>query len=108
MTSGWSASDAAAEIEPSQSDARSVPSGEPNRSALPVSASPSASHQRPAAARPARRAGVGASAAMPTKAGASAIVPSSGASTGTDHSRPARGSRNGTGAAAAASTSAVP
>ena len=70
--------------------------------------SPSASHQSPAAARPARRAGVGASAAMPMKAGASAIVPSSGATTGTDHRRPARGRRNGTGAAAAMRTSAVP
>ena len=69
MSSGWSASDAAAEIDPSQWIRASVPSGEPNRSALPVSASPSTSHQRPAAASPARRAGVGASAATPTKAG---------------------------------------
>ena len=75
---------------------------------LPVTTSPISTHQRPAAARPARRAPVDASAATPMNAGASAIVPSRGASTGTDHRRPARGRRNGMGAAAAAITSAVP
>src|SRR5829696_6888311 len=108
VTSGPSASEAAADIEPSQVERASVPSGEPNRSSFPVSASPRSSHHSPAAARPARRAVVDARAATPMNAGASAIVPSSGATTGTDHIRPARGSRNGTGAAAAASTRAVP
>ena len=71
-------------MEPSQAARGSVPSGEPKRSALPVIASPMTSHQKPAIASPARRQAVGASAAMPMKAGPSATDRHSG---GRQHER---------------------
>ena len=94
--------------ESSQSARGAVPSAVPNSSASPVSTSASSSHQKPAAARPARRHAVEQSPARATNSGASATTPRSGASAGADHRTPARGSRNGTGARPAARTSAVP
>ena len=94
--------------DPSNPARPGTPSGVPKRYASPVSASAAISQAPPAAASPARRHGVGASAASPTKAGPRPIVPSSGAITGSDQSSPARGRHRGTASMAAATSRAVP
>ena len=67
-----------------------------------------ASHMKPAAASPARRAAVVAKPAIAGNSGARATVPRIGAAAGSDHARPVRGARTGEHASATPTTSAVP